>query len=193
MNILLNLDGFDIGSLAAAWRTALPFPHVVLDAVFAPAALSTLREAVRREPHTTRESPLYEHFACADDPSQPALRRIAEELGAPSNRAAIRSITQTRVETASARSYVYMAGHFLLPHTDYDPTHHRRLSYALYLSDAGNCHGGELELFDGDVPARRIEPRANRLVLMDVSERSLHQVREVTAGARASIAGWLYG
>jgi Rps23 Pro-64 3,4-dihydroxylase Tpa1-like proline 4-hydroxylase len=41
-------------------------------------------------------------------------------------------------------------------------------------------------------PAKRIEPKASRLVLFAVSETALHQVREVTSGDRASIAGWLY-
>jgi Rps23 Pro-64 3,4-dihydroxylase Tpa1-like proline 4-hydroxylase len=61
------------------------------------------------------------------------------------------------------------------------------------------CVGGELELFacemNGDdvVHARSaqlIEPRANRLVLFDVSTASLHQVREVLAGTRVSLTGW---
>ena len=39
-------------------------------------------------------------------------------------------------------------------------------------------------------PAHRVEPRANRLVLFDVTNASLHQVREVLAGNRVSLAGW---
>ncbi len=33
---------------------------------------------------------------------------------------------------------------------------------------------------------------ANRLVVFDVSDVSLHQVREVLAGLRISLAGWFY-
>jgi len=40
--------------------------------------------------------------------------------------------------------------------------------------------------------ARVIEPRANRLVVFDVSDGSLHQVREVVSGLRISLAGWFY-
>ncbi len=40
--------------------------------------------------------------------------------------------------------------------------------------------------------ARVIEPRANRIVFFEVSDASLHQVREVLAGLRVSLAGWFY-
>ena len=62
--------------------------------------------------------------------------------------------------------------------------------------------GGELELFRCEVddageivataPAARIAHRPNRLVLFDVSATSLHQIREVTSGARLSLAGWFH-
>ena len=61
--------------------------------------------------------------------------------------------------------------------------------------------GGELELFAchaerdelvSTESARLIEPAANRLVVFEVSVRSLHQVREVLAGLRISLAGWFY-
>jgi Rps23 Pro-64 3,4-dihydroxylase Tpa1-like proline 4-hydroxylase len=49
---------------------------------------------------------------------------------------------------------------------------------------------------DGDLvrteSARLVEPHGNRLVVFDVSDASLHQVREVTGGLRISLAGWFY-
>jgi Rps23 Pro-64 3,4-dihydroxylase Tpa1-like proline 4-hydroxylase len=57
----------------------------------------------------------------------------------------------------------------------------------------------ELELFacemNGDDvvharSAQTITPKPNRLVLFDVSNASLHQVREVLAGTRVSLTGW---
>jgi Rps23 Pro-64 3,4-dihydroxylase Tpa1-like proline 4-hydroxylase len=61
--------------------------------------------------------------------------------------------------------------------------------------------GGELELFacavgKGEITrvdaGRVIEPRANRLVVFDVSDASLHRVCEVMSGLRLSLAGWFY-
>jgi Rps23 Pro-64 3,4-dihydroxylase Tpa1-like proline 4-hydroxylase len=49
--------------------------------------------------------------------------------------------------------------------------------------------GGEIAL---TVSARVIEPRSNRLVVFEVGDVSLHQVREVCAGLRISLAGWFY-
>ena len=40
--------------------------------------------------------------------------------------------------------------------------------------------------------AELVEPRPNRLVVFEVSELSLHQVREVMSGLRLSLAGWFY-
>ena len=74
-------------------------------------------------------------------------------------------------------------------------------AYAYYLPSPETPEGGELELFrcvfdEGKLIAtesvRLIEPRPNRLVVFEVSDRSLHQVREVLAGLRPSLAGWFY-
>jgi Rps23 Pro-64 3,4-dihydroxylase Tpa1-like proline 4-hydroxylase len=121
-------------------------------------------------------------------------------MRAPAVVDAVNAITGKRVSTVEVRSYCYVTGGYLLPHTDGMRSLGRQIAFAAYLSVDGQCEGGELELFRcevdarGDVavaaPARVIEHRANRLVLFDVSETSLHQIREVTAGSRVSLAGW---
>ncbi len=192
---------WNVEELAASWHAASPFPHLVLDDVLAPAGVDALRDALTTERHFPRRGALYEMMASAERPAHRALRRFEAELGCGPVRAALEAVTGRSTTRASCRSYVYLAGSYLLPHTDLDPTTPRRLAYAYYLSEAGSCQGGELELFacdlDGDEvvatrPEARIEPIANRLALFDVSPGSLHQVREVTAGARASVAGWFY-
>jgi Rps23 Pro-64 3,4-dihydroxylase Tpa1-like proline 4-hydroxylase len=37
-----------------------------------------------------------------------------------------------------------------------------------------------------------IAPKADRLVVFDVGDLSLHQVREVMSGLRVSLSGWFY-
>jgi Rps23 Pro-64 3,4-dihydroxylase Tpa1-like proline 4-hydroxylase len=75
------------------------------------------------------------------------------------------------------------------------------LAFAYYLPSPEPPRGGELELFrcaveQGEIvraeTAVLIEPRANRLVVFDVSDASLHQVREVVAGLRVSLSGWFH-
>jgi Rps23 Pro-64 3,4-dihydroxylase Tpa1-like proline 4-hydroxylase len=111
---------------------------------------------------------------------------------------AVRSISGREITRVDLRSYVYLAGSFLLPHSDCQTAGGRRVAFAYYLHSAG-CIGGELELFEarleGEFPvetraALTIEPRANRMVLFDVTPASIHQVREVLAGARISLSGW---
>jgi Rps23 Pro-64 3,4-dihydroxylase Tpa1-like proline 4-hydroxylase len=195
-----DLGGRDADALAASWRAARPFPHVVLDELVAPARLQALREAVSRQPHYPDTSDLHEFMASPLPVGQPLLLDFAAELGAPATLELLGRVTGKRVTTVQMRSYVYLAGSFLLPHSDHRPGLGRALAYAYYLVGAESCRGGELELFDctveGDevnaTPAKVIEPLANRLVVFDVSLVSLHQVREVTGGGRASLAGWYF-
>src|SRR5438067_1813589 len=104
-----------------------------------------------------------------------------------------------RWRAATGSAYVYLPGHYLLPHSDSRQSEGRAIAYAYYVSAPRK--GGELELFDctmkkGEIvrtwPAKKIAPRANRLVLFAVTDTALHQVREVLRGARTSIAGWFY-
>ena len=114
---------------------------------------------------------------------------------------AVFAITGKRVTRAEVRSYVYLPGSYLLPHSDCRADVRRAVAYAFYLSTADSISGGELELFQCKTEhdeiiethsAALISPAANRLVLFDVSLVSLHQVREVLSGGRVSFSGWFY-
>jgi hypothetical protein len=171
-----------------------PFAHLVVDDAFAPEELHNLQNAFSEEPRARVEGELYSHERGTNPPGHPALRTFCtnlanrrEELGA------LFGLTLTRLDGAA---YLYKTSDYLLPHSDKGDS--RALAYVLYLS---SCQGGELVLYDcitskGEIartrPAKRIVPKPNRLVLFAVSETALHQIREVTAGARASIAGWFY-
>jgi Rps23 Pro-64 3,4-dihydroxylase Tpa1-like proline 4-hydroxylase len=185
-------------ALARAWTSATPFPHIVIDdAVANPDALLAIleEEAVERY-----EGEIALFDASAPEPATDELRRVrdsfAEVLAAPLSR-----ITGKPVRTVDMRAYAYRPGHYLLPHTDHQDGLSRALAYAYYLPSPESPSGGELELFacelaHGEItrvePGRVIEPRANRLVVFDVSDASLHQVREVLGGLRLSLAGWFY-
>jgi Rps23 Pro-64 3,4-dihydroxylase Tpa1-like proline 4-hydroxylase len=174
--------------LAAMWRAAAPFPHVIIDDVEVP--LDVDEEAVQR----------YEGDIFSFEATAPGQLREAEEafgrLAAPFAR-----ITGKPVTRAEVRAYAYRPGHYLLPHSDHQAGLERLLAFAYYLPTPEPPVGGELELFrctvaDGEIVATDsavvIEPRANRLVVFDVSDVSLHQVREVLGGLRLSLAGWFH-
>ena len=105
-------------------------------------------------------------------------------------------ITGKALSRVDMRAYAYREGHYLLPHTDHQDAVGRALAYAYYLPSPEPPDGGELELFrctfeDGAVVATEstclISPRANRLVVFDVSDASLHQVREVIRVRREEV------
>jgi hypothetical protein len=181
-----------------AWRDAAPFPHLIVDDfVDDPEGLLAILE---EEPVERYEGEIALFDASAPEPTTPELARLRDDfartLAAPLSR-----ITGKQVSSVDMRAYAYRRGNYLLPHTDHQDGLARMLAYAYYLPSPEAPRGGELELFrctldGGDIVAVDagcvIEPRANRLVVFDVGDGSLHQVREVLAGLRISLAGWFY-
>jgi Rps23 Pro-64 3,4-dihydroxylase Tpa1-like proline 4-hydroxylase len=195
-----SLPDWDEAELARRWRSATPFPHIVIDDFVSQNGLGELLAIVEDEAIERYEADIYVFEATPPTPKTEALKLLrdafATALAGPLSR-----ITSRHVTRADLRAYAYREGHFLLPHSDHQLGVGRALAYAYYLPTAEPIVGGELELFrvemaGGEITrtesACLIEPRANRLVVFDVSDVSLHQVREVTGGLRASLSGWFY-
>lgn len=185
----------DEPALAATWRAAEPFPHVVIEDVLDRARLPELFAILEDEPVERYTNDLYTFDATAPEPATAAFAELRAAFGrvlAP----ALSRVTGKRVARADLRAYAYREGDYLLPHADHQAELSRRLAYAYYLPSPEPPTGGELELFRvharGADSARVIEPRPNRIAIFDVTETSLHQVREVLAGMRLSLAGWFY-
>ncbi|HEX2689388.1 MAG TPA: 2OG-Fe(II) oxygenase [Kofleriaceae bacterium] len=188
------------GRLAEAWRAAQPFPHLVFDDFVAADALPALFAILEEEPVERYEGDIFTFEASAPEPHTEEFRTLRASFGntlAP----ALSRITGKQVRSADMRAYAYRVGHYLLPHSDHQDGLGRVLAYAYYLPSPEPPEGGELELFRcrlahgelvSTVTALLIEPRPNRLVVFDVSDVSLHQVREVLGGLRISLAGWFY-
>lgn len=195
----------DEAALARAWRAAAPFPHLVIDDFADEAELPALLELLEEEPVVHQQSDLFSFDATAPEPTSAEVRALRDELaavlGPPLSRLA--GVPLGRVEL---RAYAYRPGDHLLPHTDHQQRLGRVLAYAYYLPSPEPPEGGELELFscrleggEGDRDAvtdiassKLIEPKGNRMVIFEVGDRSLHQVREVVSGMRISLAGWFY-
>lgn len=194
-------DGWeDEAVLARAWESAAPFPHLVFDDFVPMAAHDELLSVIDDEVVDHFEADFYAFDATLPEPKTEAFRALREAfartLSGPLSR-----ISKKLVSCVDMRAYAYRPGHFLLPHSDHQLGIGRTLAYAYYLPTPEPPLGGELELFrcafaDGEMTdaqsAVLIEPRSNRLVVFEVSDASLHQVREVTAGLRASLSGWFY-
>ena len=182
---------------ASRYRRAKPFPHLVVDRALPPEDHARIVAAFDDEPHVLVENEIYLHLRSSDPPMQPALR--AFPVGLAAECPVVSRICGVPLTRADGSAYVYLPGHYLLPHSDSRQSEGRAIAYAYYVSAPRK--GGELELFDCTVKrgeivrtrsAKKIAPRANRLVLFAVTDRALHQVREVLRGARTSIAGWFY-
>jgi hypothetical protein len=190
----------DPDKLAAEWRAAAPFPHVVIDDVVEAADLNELMDILDEEPVERSDGDIFSFEATAPEPTTPAFREVREQFArdlAP----VFSRVGGKNVTRVDMRAYAYRPGHFLLPHTDHQDGLGRVYAYAYYLPSPEPAVDGELELYaceiaDGElvdiVSARRIAPRPNRLVVFEVGDRSLHQVREVLGGLRISLAGWFY-
>ena len=183
---------WDEDALARAWRAAQPFPHVVIDDFVASVDLVELLEA---EPVEQYQADIYIFDASAPEPASEELRGLRDAF-ARTLAPLLSRITGKPVARADMRAFAYRPGHYLLPHADHQDGLERRLAFAYYLPTPEPPQGGELELFrctpGATESALVIEPRAHRLVVFDVSDVSLHQVREVLGGLRLSLAGWFY-
>ncbi len=198
---MIPVARWKLDDLSRAWAEARPFPHVVVDDLVAPDTLAGLLQAVSQEPHWPNRGEIYDFMASNPEVAHPTLQAFQAELGSPETLAAVRAISGRPVATVDLRSYVYVPGSYLLPHADSRVSIGRLVAYAFYIHTQG-CEGGELELFtcemaDNEVvratPAQRIAPRDNRMVMFEVTNASLHQVREVLAGNRVSLTGWFLG
>ncbi len=191
---------WDDDALATCWRIAEPFPYLVFDDLVGADRLPALFEILEEEPVDRYEGDLFVFEASAPEPVTVELRALRESFAA-TFAPALSHITGKALRRADMRSYAYRAGHYLLPHSDHQDGLSRALAYAYYLPSPEPPQGGELELYRCEAErgalistesARLIEPRGDRLVVFDVSDVSLHQVREVLAGLRISLAGWFY-
>lgn len=166
-----------------------PFRHVIVDD--ACARPEELLAVVDEEGVEAYESDIFKFEATAPEPRSPEFRALRDAFAAELA-PRLSQLTGRAVSRCDMRAYAYRPGHYLLPHTDHQDGLLRQLAYAYYLPSPEPPTGGELELFSGMTSAKLIEPRDNRLVIFEVGDTSLHQVREVLAGLRISLAGWFY-
>lgn len=183
-----------------AWRAATPFPHVVVDDVLAAEDLDGLMAILEDEPVELAASDIFMFEATAPEPTTAAFRAVREQFAAELAPVFSRAGGR-RVSRVDMRAYAYRPGHYLLPHTDNGEGLGRIYAYAFYLPSPEPPKDGALELYRcrtsteglADIASVTwIEPCPNRLVVFEVSDTSLHQVREVLDGLRISLAGWFY-
>lgn len=197
----LGSEWNDETRLAADWRSARPYPHLVFDHVVGDDALPELLAILDEEPVETFASEVYLFDASTPEPRTGGLRRVREEF-CETFAPPLARITGKTLRRIDMRAYAYREGHYLLPHSDHQSGVGRAIAFAYYAPSPEPPSGGELELFrcamndEGEIVSTEsalvIAPKADRLVVFEVGDLSLHQVREVLAGLRVSLSGWFY-
>lgn len=190
----------DEAALAARWASARPFPHIVVDGLVEDERLAELLAILEEEPVDTYHGEIFVFDATAPEPQTAAMKELRASF-ASTFAPVLARITGKPLSRVDMRAFAYRPGHRLLPHSDHQTGVGRLVAYAFYLPSPEPPEDGALELYacelaDGELTRTEsavvIEPRANRIVVFDVSDVSLHQVREVLGGLRLSLAGWFY-
>ena len=190
---LLLLDDVerDLPKLAAAYRSADPFPHTVLDGLVAPEVLDRLIEEHHAIPDATWANYLHlnerKYANRRPDTWGPTLQGVADEFCSPRFLRVLEQLTGIDGLLADPAMdggglHRSLRGGFLNVHADFtahhqDPHLHRRVNLLLYLNpDWDDAWGGALELWSPDMSRRvtTIAPTSNRVVLFTTTETSFH-------------------
>ena len=200
-NTWLTPQQWNLSSLRAQWAQAKPFPYVLFDDLLSEANQAELLAAFEDEPCELLRDEIFTFMASAKSPVTPPLRAFRSALEDRAVLDAICAVTQKNTQRVELRGYAYQPGHYLLPHSDHQQELGRKLAFAYYVKTPSPVVGGELELFSCKYQEQEIietrsvtilQPSPNRMVLFQVGDESLHQVREVLEGTRLSISGWFF-
>jgi len=196
----------------AAYGSADPFPHIVIDGLLKEEVAATLEARFPRVDHEIWKHHLHLHshkFACNRLDVMPALfRSVFEELNSKPMREYLEELTGIPdlledEELEGGGLHQIIPGGFLKVHADfnYHPStgFHRRLNLLVYLNrDWDESWNGNLELWSRDVGrcVRSVAPVFNRCVLFNTTDFAYHgHPRPLTCPpdrSRKSIALYYY-
>lgn len=189
----LDLDRWErsLSGLKDQYRSAQPFPHVVLDDFLEPGCLT---QAIQEFGGVDSEGWIgYVHYneRKFSNPNietwGPTLRAVAQVLNGSRFVGMMNDLTgiDDLIADESMEGgglHQSLRGGFLNIHADFTvhplhPTWRRRVNLLLYLNDDWSpAYGGGLELWSTDMQRRvsTVEPRANRVVVFNTESDSFH-------------------
>lgn len=182
--------------LRKAFKTAKPFPHLVLPDLFTEEKLLPVAQAIQRLSFFPKVSDLFQ-FKQSEDFSgirQPVLQEFRDLLRSAEFMTFIEDITSLHLTKSviDLAASLYQDTDFLLCHDD--RLENRAIAFILYFSTLTKNQGGALCLYDAQEKlAKKILPQWNTLVLFQVSKKSLHAVEEVIKAPRLAVGGWYHG
>lgn len=181
-----------ISSLKKDFKSAKPFPHLVLPNFFKNA--KELKSALLKEEFHYQNSDLFQFYQTND--CSKAKTKVVQDFhkffGSKDFLAFISEITGKKLTSIDMSGFIYGDTDYLLPHDD--RLEGRKIAYVVNLSENfSEENGGALALFKGRSVVKRIVPKFNTLTIFEVSPKSLHEVEEVVDAKRISLAGWFHG
>ncbi|MCW2778832.1 MAG: hypothetical protein JWN17_2557 [Frankiales bacterium] len=198
--------------LQAAYRTASPWPHLVLDGLVAPALLRAAEAESRTvDPSSMISVPTRrQRKRETGDPALlgPSVRRLLEALEGPEWTAFVSRLTGVGQLVAdpsrfAAGLHETAPGGYTLVHTDFS-THpttglHHRTNTLLYLNEGWqDAWGGSLELWPTSMRAvgRRVLPQSGTVVVWETGPHTPHALPEPVASpdgrSRLALAAYHY-
>jgi len=179
-----------LANAPAAFRSAVPFPHIVIDGFFEDAVALALEAQFPSVDHRLWKHHLHVNshkYACNRLEAMPELfRAVITELNSPPViewLEALTGITELRpdVELEGGGLHQIVPGGYLKVHADfnYHPTtkFHRRLNLLLYLNrDWDEGWDGNLELWSRDMTRceKGVVPLLNRCVIFATTDVAFH-------------------
>jgi Rps23 Pro-64 3,4-dihydroxylase Tpa1-like proline 4-hydroxylase len=181
------------------FRNRKPYPYIQIEDFFDAEIFTGLTHAVGKLEFFPKSSDLFEFYQTSDLVSitEPTLTAFKEYLYSEKFISYIEELTGTQLSTkADLFVSIYQDTNYLLPHDDKIGT--RKIAFLVYVTEFSEEEGGALEIWDnnGKEPTKIVDkviPKANSMVLFEVSEKSFHAVEEVTVDKqRIAITGWYH-
>ena len=198
-------------SLAKRYRTARPFPHIVIDDLLDPAFLRSAaadfpQRAGKR--HFDRDQERLKYQFTPDEIGGATLRNLLLALNSPAILALLEELTGIAglipdPAFVGGGLHETLRGGHLSVHADFNIHQvmkvERRLNLLIYLNDDWRAdYGGDLELWDGAMtrPVVRVAPLLGRVVIFNTDADSFHGHPDPLAcppdRSRRSIATYYY-
>lgn len=189
----LTMDLAQAGLLKKKFKSAKPYPHLVLPNFFTN-KIDTVAHALKNEKFHRQNSDLFQFDQTNDckNAKTKAVKEFYKMFTSKEFLKLISEITGKKFKSADMSGFIYHDTDYLLPHDD--RLEGRKVAYVVNLSrHFTKQNGGALRLFKGKRIVKVIPPTYNTLTIFEVSKKSLHDVQEVMHNKRISFAGWFHG
>ncbi|MBT4604083.1 hypothetical protein HOC01_00450 [archaeon] len=192
------------------FQNSTPFKHIQITNFLTPKFLDLIKKKLLHVPWEEKDSDL---FSLHQTPELQSITEIsliqdlATLLKGDKFQNWMTRITNIKLNQEIDLSAVTYAKHgYLLPHDD--RLEGRKIAFILYLTSLKKKEGGTLDLFNTKenpntsskqklIPttiAKSFIPKENSLLFFEVSEKSWHQISEISKDCRrVTIGGWLHG